>query len=157
MVLLCPQRAPTTTDPCRTPKLAAGPASLNVSGNRWSFHTTLQHMTSDLFSKFAAPRDKSDCRVHKILQLVTDGNTSYPPCASALGVSHEARNQSSEECVRGEFHIQNVNNSPASRVSLEVVDGSPQNILPVICVGIISSSWRGTQLRGSASPALWVR
>ena len=43
--------------------------------------------------------------------LVTDGNTSYPPCAAALGVSHEAPNQSSEKCVRGEFHIQNVNNS----------------------------------------------
>ena len=43
--------------------------------------------------------------------LVTDGNTSYPPCAAALGVSHEAPNQSSEKCVRGEFHLQNVNNS----------------------------------------------
>ena len=27
--------------------------------------------------------------------LVTDGNTSYPPCAVALGLSHEAFNQSS--------------------------------------------------------------
>ena len=34
MVLLCPQRAPATTDPCRTPKLGAGPDSLNVIGNR---------------------------------------------------------------------------------------------------------------------------
>ena len=33
MVLLCPQRAPATTDPCRTPKLGAGPDSLNVIGN----------------------------------------------------------------------------------------------------------------------------
>ena len=30
MVLLCPQLAPATTDPCRTPKLGAGPDSLNV-------------------------------------------------------------------------------------------------------------------------------
>ena len=37
MVLLCPQRAPATTDPCRTPKLGAGPDSLNVIGNCWSF------------------------------------------------------------------------------------------------------------------------
>ena len=36
MVLLCPQRAPATTDPCRTPKLGAGPDSLNVIGNCWS-------------------------------------------------------------------------------------------------------------------------
>ena len=35
MVLLCPQRAPATTDPCRTPKLGAGPDSLNVIGNCW--------------------------------------------------------------------------------------------------------------------------
>ena len=35
MVLLCPQRAPATTDPCRTPKLGAGPDSLNVIGNYW--------------------------------------------------------------------------------------------------------------------------
>ena len=42
--------------------------------------------------------------------LVTDGGTSYPPCAAALGVSHEALNQSTGERVRGELHIQTVNN-----------------------------------------------
>ena len=42
--------------------------------------------------------------------LVTDGNNSYPPCAAALGVSHEALNQSAGERVRGELHIQTVNN-----------------------------------------------
>ena len=41
--------------------------------------------------------------------LVTDGNTSYPSCVFALGVSHEALNRSSGECVRGGLHIQNVN------------------------------------------------
>jgi hypothetical protein len=41
--------------------------------------------------------------------LVTDGCTSYPPCAAALGVSHEALNQSAGERVRGDLHIQNVN------------------------------------------------
>ena len=41
--------------------------------------------------------------------LVTDGCTSYPPCAAALGVSHEALNQSSGERVRGDLHIQTVN------------------------------------------------
>ena len=29
--------------------------------------------------------------------LVTNGNTSYPPCAAALGVSHEALYRSSGE------------------------------------------------------------
>lgn len=42
--------------------------------------------------------------------LVTDGGTSYPPCAAALGLSHEALNQSVRERVRGELHIQTVNN-----------------------------------------------
>lgn len=41
--------------------------------------------------------------------LVTDGCTSYPPCAAALGVSHEALNQSAGERVRGDLHIQTVN------------------------------------------------
>jgi transposase-like protein len=42
--------------------------------------------------------------------LVTDGCTSYPACAAALGVSHEVLNQSAGERVRGELHIQTVNN-----------------------------------------------
>lgn len=42
--------------------------------------------------------------------LVTDGATCYPPCATALGVSHEALNQSAGERTRGELHIQTVNN-----------------------------------------------
>ena len=41
---------------------------------------------------------------------MTDGNTSYPSCTAALGVSLEAFNQSSTECVRGELHFHNVNN-----------------------------------------------
>ncbi len=41
--------------------------------------------------------------------LVTDGCTSYPPCAAALGISHEALNQSIGERVRGDLHIQTVN------------------------------------------------
>lgn len=42
--------------------------------------------------------------------LVTDGNAAYPPCAAALGVSHQALNQSAGERVRGECHLQTVNN-----------------------------------------------
>lgn len=42
--------------------------------------------------------------------LVTDGCTSYRPCAAVLGVSHEALNQSDGPRVRGELHIQTANN-----------------------------------------------
>ena len=48
--------------------------------------------------------------IDKDALLVTDGNISFPSCAVALGISHEALNQSSGKCVRGEFHIQNVHN-----------------------------------------------
>lgn len=42
--------------------------------------------------------------------LVTDGCTSYPACAAALGISHQSLNQTAGERVRGELHIQTVNN-----------------------------------------------
>lgn len=42
--------------------------------------------------------------------LVTDGCTSYPPCAAALGVSHDVLNQTAGERVRGALHINTVNN-----------------------------------------------
>ena len=42
--------------------------------------------------------------------LVSDGGASYPPCAAALGVSHEALNRSMGERVRGDLHVQTVNN-----------------------------------------------
>src|SRR5690242_15718993 len=42
--------------------------------------------------------------------LVTDGCTSYPACAAALGVTHEVLNQSAGERGRGELPIQTVNN-----------------------------------------------
>jgi transposase-like protein len=48
--------------------------------------------------------------VGKDVLLVTDGARAYPPCAAALGISHEALNQSAGERVRGELHIQTVNN-----------------------------------------------
>ena len=37
--------------------------------------------------------------------LVSDGGASYPPCAAALGVSHEALNRSMGERVRGDLHV----------------------------------------------------
>jgi hypothetical protein len=41
--------------------------------------------------------------------LVTDAAGYYPPCATALGISHEALNQSAGERRRGDLHIQTVN------------------------------------------------
>ena len=38
-----------------------------------------------------------------------DGGASYPPCAAALGVSHETLNRSMGERVRGDLHVQTVN------------------------------------------------
>jgi transposase-like protein len=45
----------------------------------------------------------------KDVLLVTDGCTSYPPCAAALGVTHETLNQTAGERRRGDLHIQTVN------------------------------------------------
>ena len=48
--------------------------------------------------------------VDEDIVLVTDGNRAYPPCATALGLHHEALNLSAGERVRDAFHIQTVNN-----------------------------------------------
>ena len=69
-----------------------------------TFSTVLQKINADTLQKALAPV------MDKHTLLVTDGNNSYPLCATALGVSHEALNQSSGEYVRGELHINNVNN-----------------------------------------------
>ena len=47
--------------------------------------------------------------VAKDALLVSDGGASYPPCAAALGVNHEALNRSMGERVRGDLHVQTVN------------------------------------------------
>ncbi len=44
--------------------------------------------------------------------LVSDANPCYPRVAQALGVGHEAINQSAGERVRGALHIQTVNSRP---------------------------------------------
>ena len=49
-------------------------------------------------------------RIDDDILLVTDGNNIYPPCAKALGIKHEALNQSAGERARGALHIQTVNN-----------------------------------------------
>ena len=69
-----------------------------------TFSTVLPKVNANTLHKALAPV------IDKDALLVTDGNNRYPLCATALGVSHEALNQSSGERVRGELHIQNVNN-----------------------------------------------
>ena len=89
---------------------------------------------------------------------VSDGNTSYPPCAAAPGVSHEALNRSSVERVRGELHIQNVNNRHSR---LKDFIGGRRGIATRYLASYLRRFHlivRGRiQLRGSASPAPWVR
>ena len=69
-----------------------------------TFSTVLPRVNADTLQKALAPVINRDAL------LVTDGNNSYPLCATALGVSHEGLNQSAKEYVRGELHINNVNN-----------------------------------------------
>lgn len=64
----------------------------------------LPSVTADAIREVLAPVLDKDAL------LVTDGCTSYPPCAAALGVSHETLNQTAGERLRGELHIQTVNN-----------------------------------------------
>ena len=49
--------------------------------------------------------------VAKDALLVSDGGASYPPCAAALGVSHEALNRSMGERVRGDLQTVNSRHS----------------------------------------------
>lgn len=48
--------------------------------------------------------------VDKDALLVTDACRSYGACAAALGISHQPLNHSAGQRVRGELHIQTVNN-----------------------------------------------
>lgn len=54
-------------------------------------------------------KDALEPILEKDTLLVTDGATSYPPCAVALNISHETLNLSAGERVRGDLHIQTVN------------------------------------------------
>ena len=115
-----------------------------------TFSTVLPKVNANTLQKALAPV------IDKDALLVTDGNNRYPLCATALGVSHEALNQSSGECVRGEFHIQNVNNSHSRlKKFIERRYEIATKYSPVIYVGIILSFRKSIQLRDSASPGLW--
>ena len=62
--------------------------------------------------------------VAKDALLVSDGGASYPPCAAALGVSHEALNRSMGERVRGDLHVQTVNSRHLGQRLLHVQDAA---------------------------------
>lgn len=64
----------------------------------------LPSVTADAIREVLAPVLDKDAL------LVTDGASCYPPCAAAMGISHETLKQSAGERVRGELHIQTVNN-----------------------------------------------
>ncbi len=51
-----------------------------------------------------------DPAIDKDALLVTDGAAVYPRCAADLSISHEALNPSAGEWLRGDLHIQTVNN-----------------------------------------------
>jgi hypothetical protein len=70
--------------------------------------TTLSAVLSEVSAK--AIQAVLEPAINKDALLVTDGASVYPPCAAALGVSHEALNPSTGERVRGDLHIQTVNN-----------------------------------------------
>jgi hypothetical protein len=82
--------------------------------------------------------------------LVTDGCTSYPPCAAAMGISHEALNQTAGERVRGELHIQTVNSG--SSPSFVAIVASPQSISTAISDGFILQCFQGSQHHAQSSP-----
>lgn len=69
-----------------------------------TFSTVLSAVTSETLSVALEPVLAPD------VLLVSDGGSSYPPCAATLKVSHEALNLSAGERVRGDLHIQTVNN-----------------------------------------------
>ena len=82
--------------------------------------TVLPALNADALQKALAPAMDKDAL------LVTDGGTSYPPCATALGVSHKALNQSVGEHIDGELHIQTSTTvTHASRGSLQAATESP--------------------------------
>ena len=56
------------------------------------------------------PKEFLGPRMNKDVLLVSDGNSCYPPVARDLGISHEIINPSAGERVRGDLHIQTVNN-----------------------------------------------
>ena len=82
---------------------------------------------------------------------VSDGHGSYPPCAAAMGVRHEALNLSAGERVRDAFHIQTVNSRHSQlKGFLRRYRGSPRSTWSYLrwfhLIGMV----------GRASPRAWL-
>lgn len=80
------------------------PVLVAVDRSGATLSAVLPTISADAFHAVLAPV------LDKDVLLVTDGCTSYPPCAVRLGVSHEVLNQSDGARARGDIHINTVNN-----------------------------------------------
>ena len=80
------------------------PVLLAVDQSGTTFSAVLRRVDAPMFKAALDPVLAKDAL------LVSDGGASCPLCAAALGVSHEARNRSMRERVRGDLHVQTVNN-----------------------------------------------
>ena len=86
--------------------------------------------------------------------LVTDGCTSYPACAVALGVSHEALNQTAGEGARHSTSRRSTAAMSASRTFSAATAESPPNISTATCGGITSPSSLALLHPARSSPQL---
>jgi transposase-like protein len=84
------------------------PILVAVDRSGQTFSARLEAVTAEILSKHLVPV------VLKDALLVSDGHRAYPPCAKALGVTHEVLNQSAGERVRGNLHLQTVNSRHAA-------------------------------------------
>ena len=108
----------------------ARPASGACQMNRfryWLLQTAAEQRFALFFHLSQPPAYKARWNPGLMMTLlVTDGNNVYPPCAKALGIKHEALNQSAGERVRGTIHIQTVNNRH-SGINLNSAVGAKQS------------------------------
>ena len=79
------------------------PVLVAADRNGTTFSTVLPVVNADTLKQAISPV------VDRDIVLVSDGHRGYPPCATAMGVRHEALNLSAGERARGAFHIQTVN------------------------------------------------
>ena len=92
----------------------------------------LPSVTADNVQSVLEPRIDDD------ILLVTDGNNVYLPCAKALGIKHEALNQSAGERVRGAIHItiRSTTVTVDLRISCAVIVVFRLSTLETTCAGL---------------------
>ena len=79
------------------------PVLVAADRNGTTLSTVLRAVNADTLKAALEPVVNTD------IVLVSDGHSSYRPCAAAMGVRHEVLNLSAGERVRDAFHIQTVN------------------------------------------------